>query len=104
MLNITLQEGDRRKSPGSHHKHYSPKARIRLAEEIASNPGLILGPLNGPKQISMPTNAQEYAAKLYDAFHELDKQEVTEIWIEKPPETPAWEAVWDRLRRASSDG
>jgi L-threonylcarbamoyladenylate synthase len=104
VLHIALAEGDRGRSPGGHHKHYSPRARVHLVAKIASNPGLILGPLNGANQISMPPNAREYAAKLYDALHELDKQGAPEIWIEAPPETPEWAAVWDRLIRATSDG
>lgn len=104
VLETTLAEGDRARSPGSHPKHYAPKARIHLVKEIVTKPGLIIGPINGPNQISMPAKAEQYAAQLYDALHELDKLGASEIWIEKPPETPEWYAVWDRLRRASSDG
>jgi L-threonylcarbamoyladenylate synthase len=32
----------------------------------------------------------------------FDDQGCRLIWIEKPPDTPAWEAVSDRLQRAAA--
>ena len=33
---------------------------------------------------------------------EVDDGGAAEIWVEQPPDTPAWEGVADRLRRAAS--
>jgi L-threonylcarbamoyladenylate synthase len=49
----------------------------------------------------MPASAAEYAAVLYDTPHRLDAQRLDWIAVERPPETPEWTGVLDRLRRAA---
>jgi L-threonylcarbamoyladenylate synthase len=49
----------------------------------------------------MPLSAQEYAAALYGKLHEADLAAVDWIAVDIPPDTPEWEAVLDRLRRAA---
>jgi L-threonylcarbamoyladenylate synthase len=39
---------------------------------------------------------------LFAALRELDGQGVDLIWVEAPPDSPEWEGVRDRLRRASA--
>ncbi|MFZ9162656.1 MAG: Sua5 family C-terminal domain-containing protein, partial [Burkholderiaceae bacterium] len=48
-----------------------------------------------------PTNAADYGRSLYARLNDWDQQGFDELWLETPPLTPEWEAVWDRLRRAS---
>jgi hypothetical protein len=48
-----------------------------------------------------PDFPRAYGAYLYEAFHLFDERGIVEICIQKPPDTPEWEAVWDRLRKAS---
>jgi hypothetical protein len=52
----------------------------------------------------MPSHAQEYAASLYRILHELDAKGYDWIVVETPGSGAEWEAVLDRLRRASSVG
>jgi len=52
--------------------------------------------------IVMPSDAAEYAAKLYRTLHELDSRGHDWIAVDAPDDTPEWEAVWDRLRRAAA--
>ncbi|MBI5705734.1 MAG: threonylcarbamoyl-AMP synthase [Armatimonadetes bacterium] len=99
-LNTPPNEGPAR-SPGLHRRHYSPKARLELVDRLApERPGLGFGPPVGDLQIEMPLDPEAYGAALYDALHRLDQLGVSAIEVEAPPESPEWEAVWDRLRRA----
>ena len=49
----------------------------------------------------MPADPLDYAAVLYETLHRLDAQHLDWIAVERPPETPEWAGVVDRLRRAS---
>lgn len=49
----------------------------------------------------VPADPAGYARELYGALRALDHQGLDVIVVEPPPETPAWAAVWDRLRRAA---
>lgn len=42
------------------------------------------------------------AHDLFSVLRELDARGVMQIWVEQPPETPEWEGVADRLRRAAA--
>jgi hypothetical protein len=54
--------------------------------------------------IAMPNNAEEYAASLYRVLHDLDAKGYDWIAVEAPGRGMEWEAVLDRLCRASSHG
>jgi L-threonylcarbamoyladenylate synthase len=49
----------------------------------------------------MPAEPAAYAHDLYAAMRELDAAGAKSIVIEAPPGGDAWQAVTDRLRRAS---
>ena len=51
--------------------------------------------------IRMPNDPAAYAQKLYAALRELDGARCGTILIESPPETSAWDAIRDRLSRAT---
>ncbi|MCC7003921.1 MAG: threonylcarbamoyl-AMP synthase [Gemmatimonadaceae bacterium] len=91
------------RSPGMHPRHYAPRATIRL---VASTPpgaaGLVFSAPANPQQIRMPSEPQAYGAMLYAALRRLDLLGVAEIFVVTPPSGDAWEAVHDRLRRAST--
>ena len=87
-------------SPGMHPLHYRPVTPLYL-----------LGPGETPPEGNgaclrmgreMPANARDYAAALYETMHRLDAQHLDWIAVERPPETPEWAGVLDRLRRASA--
>jgi L-threonylcarbamoyladenylate synthase len=50
--------------------------------------------------VRMPRDPRAYAQKLYAALRELDGAGCERILVEAPPETPEWEAVSDRMKRA----
>ena len=43
-----------------------------------------------------------YARQFYRCLNDWDGKGVELILVERPPQTAAWEAIWDRLRRAAS--
>jgi L-threonylcarbamoyladenylate synthase len=51
---------------------------------------------------SMPTDAADYAAQLYDSLHHADRCRADVVVLNLPPKEETWLAVRDRLRRAAS--
>jgi L-threonylcarbamoyladenylate synthase len=51
--------------------------------------------------VRMPSSATEYGRILYAKLRELDALSMRTIWIQMPPDEPAWIAVRDRLTRAT---
>jgi len=51
--------------------------------------------------IHLSDQADAYARSLYDAMRQLDALHLDSILIEQPPQTEAWQAVHDRLRKAT---
>jgi L-threonylcarbamoyladenylate synthase len=83
-------------SPGLHARHYAPRTPFYVLE-----PG-VMRPAGNGCVIEMPADAGAYAAKLYAELHAADQQGWEWIAVEKPPETPEWAGILDRLRRAST--
>lgn len=93
-------------SPGMHPRHYSPATPLILVENGALPPGrgayLWIGrPAQAARAVRMPEHPAEYAARLYETLHTLDREGWDWIAVEKPPEAPAWTPILDRLRRAA---
>jgi L-threonylcarbamoyladenylate synthase len=99
--------------------HYAPRARVRLFEPAAlaaalhtadmSGHGLAVysrtvpaGGGSGLHWRPLPGDAAAAAHELFAALRELDATGAREIWVEQPPDTPEWEGVRDRLRRAAA--
>jgi L-threonylcarbamoyladenylate synthase len=92
-----------RRSPGLYKRHYAPSARLVLVEAIGPGAaGLTFGEPEHAGQVEMPLDPAGYAVRLYSALRRLDAMGFTEIQVEEPPDGPEWEAVWDRLRKASA--
>jgi L-threonylcarbamoyladenylate synthase len=107
-------------SPGMLDRHYAPRATLRLfgAEErdravaeikAAGTAGRTTGallrtPLDAPLDhvVPMPDRPEEYARLLYASLHALDRAGAGEVWVEGVPEGAPWEAIRDRLRRATT--
>ncbi|MBL8061173.1 MAG: threonylcarbamoyl-AMP synthase [Chthonomonas sp.] len=89
---IIAEKAAKNASPGQHHRHYSPKNPVKLVEPGTST----------DRTIRLTTDPKEYAQQLYAKLAELDRTPGT-INVERPPESPEWAAIWDRLRRAASD-
>ena len=57
--------------------------------------------VKGIHWVNMPTDANAYAHALYRTLRLLDNQHFKRIIIEAVPETLEWEAIRDRLCKAS---
>lgn len=109
------------RSPGTRHRHYTPRARVILVEQ--SSPVLLAqlskehlqnGPvgfigssrihIDDPKfyAINLERSAADYARSIYGALRELDRKGARVIVIEGINEDREGAAVMDRLRRAAS--
>ena len=113
------------RASGTLEAHYAPRARVRVmpAEQLRAALD-VLGPTPLPSRRAsalklavysrtvpapphlrhrpMPGDAGRAAHELFAALRELDGQGVDLIWVEAPPDSPEWEGVRDRLRRASA--
>jgi L-threonylcarbamoyladenylate synthase len=101
-LGSTPPKGPRR-SPGMYRRHYAPRSALRIVEKLeppACGLGFDIEP--SERRIRMPRDPADYARELYAALARLDALHPRVIQVEAPPDEPEWEAVWDRLRRASS--
>jgi L-threonylcarbamoyladenylate synthase len=87
-------------SPGMHQRHYRPATPLFLIASGDPKPAgrgalLRLG-------CEMPADPLAYAAILYETLHRLDAESLDWIAVERPPDTPEWAGVLDRLRRAAT--
>ena len=98
-------------SPGTASSHYAPNTKTTLVDceniHELSNPDAIVITIKGTPRITkhafvMPNCPTQYAAKLYTTLREADELGAHEIIIESPPKSPEWNAVMNRLLRASS--
>lgn len=93
-------QDEEKASPGLRIRHYAPRTPIHLVDQLdASHPGLVMGSVAGPHQVAMPTEPQAYAQRLYRELARLDRAGYEAIFIQRPPSTPEWEAIHDRLNR-----
>jgi L-threonylcarbamoyladenylate synthase len=110
------------RSPGLLKKHYSPKARLVLlswrddADLKRQLAALKLNPAGchvivhaqipsaaGFARVGLiPHDAEAFARALYAELHECDALGAEAIVVERPPDSPAWSGIADRLRRAAA--
>lgn len=107
------------KASGTLASHYAPRAKVRVmpAEELrqrlqalgvhANNLGVWSQKLPGDLGAGVLWREQSAQAglaahDLFSVLRELDARGVMQIWVEQPPDTPEWEGVADRLRRAAA--
>ncbi|HJW72319.1 MAG TPA: L-threonylcarbamoyladenylate synthase [Geothrix sp.] len=105
--------GERQAAPGMAARHYAPKARLELVPQGFAIPAsrertafVALGALPllpaGVLGMALPLDPEAVGTRLYALLHELDDQGMERVFMELPPEDGAWDAVRDRLRRASA--
>jgi len=106
------------RASGTLASHYAPRARVRLwapdalawalhdgkecppalavysRQTAAERPGLRWQP--------QPDEPAAVAHDLFAVLRRFDDEGAAEIWVELPPDEPAWEGVRDRLRRAAA--
>ena len=107
------------KVSGQLKSHYAPVTPVTLADEdaipeIAASlapetcavlaPESILArcPANAVFRLQSAESEPEYAARLYANLHALDEAGTSHILIARPPKGSLWNAVNDRLSRASA--
>jgi L-threonylcarbamoyladenylate synthase len=105
-------------SPGMLGRHYAPRTPLELTEGSGRERVLELvrqgcraGWITqtdedrlppGVVHRRLPDDAVSYAAQLYAVLHDLDEEDLQRIVVASPPDSDAWLAIRDRLRRASS--
>lgn len=121
---VDLSETDEalRHSPGTRHRHYSPRARVVLVENTSAEsvkqlcedflqegPVGLIGhtrvAIDNPEfsAILLENSADDYARSIYSALRELDQWGANVIVVEGISEEAEGAAVMDRLRRAASE-
>ena len=108
------------RSPGQMRRHYAPKTRLVLDAcddfwftAAEAPPYIPLLTYSSPRfdvdnrvWIRLPDDPDGYAAGLYAALHRLDEAAVHSgaayILVQHPPDSRAWDAIRDRLTRASA--
>ncbi len=99
---INIGSDTLRKSPGMYLRHYAPQATVILTKKLSpQQAGLTFEEPTNEIQLKMPLDPRAYAMSLYDSMYRLDNLGITEIHVQMPPALPAWEAVLDRLKKAS---
>jgi len=106
-------------APGSHARHYAPRARVLLVPpgavraevERAAAAGATVGALEhghgtamaaGAAVELLPAHPAGYGAGLYAALHRLEDAGCDTLVVADVPEGTDWDAIRDRLRRASA--
>ncbi len=110
-VEVRSADPDAPRASGTLVSHYAPATPMRLVDTEAlrdapddvavwssAKPALQAG----SHWRVAPRDAVAYAHELYAALRALDAIRAREIWIERPPQTAAWAAVNDRLKRAAS--
>ncbi|GIE27508.1 threonylcarbamoyl-AMP synthase [Actinoplanes italicus] len=103
------EDGEARPSPGMSRRHYAPRAKVVLCEDVRAvdrsdltEPIAVLSYEGTDGTEVLSADPREYAADLYAALHRLDDQGFPTILIQQPPATEDWLAVRDRLSRAAA--
>ena len=103
-------------APGMLDRHYAPSTRTILTNNLSGaiqeykgkRIGLLVfrdldnvASVDFQIVLSESQNLQEAASKLYDALHELDKQDLDLIIAERLPDSGLGKSINDRLQRAT---
>jgi len=110
------------RSPGQLARHYAPKTPLELSAAAAERVATLLEAgkriawltvaTDAPQVrqlaasrdllvVPMPADPAAFAASLYAMLHAVDRRGLDAIIVDTPPDTDAWRAVADRLRRAA---
>jgi L-threonylcarbamoyladenylate synthase len=121
-LQSAAKEEELRRSPGTRHRHYSPRARVVLIERdspqsiericknyLKASPVAFIGHTRFEiddrdfYSVILENSAEDYARSIYRALREMDERGASVIIVEAISETGEGAAVMDRLRRAASE-
>jgi L-threonylcarbamoyladenylate synthase len=94
------------KAPGALESHYSPKAKVYLSGTATKGDGFIaLSKFPTPREairLASPTNNNEFAQQIYEAFRAADSKGIKRIFVVPPVGNDIAEAINDRLQKSSS--
>jgi L-threonylcarbamoyladenylate synthase len=82
-------------SPGQHPKHYAPRTPLYLLDADAQLPS------GRGKLLDLPNDPKLFAHELYAVLHGADHEGWEWLAVRKPPDTPEWAGILDRLERAA---
>lgn len=118
LLQPSARPADAPRVPGALAAHYAPRTALRLREAAdidaewparAAAVG-VLAPRGAPAGtpprahahwLGLPDEPRGYAHGVYAALRALDAMGLEQIWVQRLPAQPEWDAVRDRLRRAA---
>ncbi len=104
-----LQRNEQPKSPGLKHRHYSPKALVRIVRSSefrvqSSDKTAFIG-LSEPSYrmdlVKICETVEDYAHSVFAFFRQCDKANIQTIYCETVTEKGIGSALMDRLKRAS---
>ena len=97
------------RSPGLRHKHYSPRARVIVADSItelnAGRGSAFIGvtlPAARFEHERICQTTEEYAHSIFEFFRECDRLSIRNIYCEAVEETGIGAALMDRILRAAA--
>lgn len=99
-------------APGQQLTHYAPRTlafRFNATQAVrisTDGVGIIdIAGIDRPRfneaTITLPSDPEQYARHFYAALRQLDRMDLKAIYVEMPPDAPAWAPVRDRIRRAT---
>ena len=105
----TPPDADAPRASGTLASHYAPATPVVLVDADAlddAGDDVVVWTWSAkhlrPRWHRAPRDATFYAHALYATLRALDGEAAAAIWIERPPTTPAWAGVNDRLQRAAA--
>lgn len=115
---MRVGDGDGPRASGRLASHYAPGAPVelvaaerleaRLRECLQAGEQIALlargsppSCAEGTRWIEMPRQPVQFARALYAELRRADERSPDRILVEAPPDSPGWEAISDRLRRAA---
>jgi len=114
---ISLHDkGASERSPGTRYRHYHPAGMVTLlARDLVlsqlapwvdtwndtGTTGYIGTRFSLDVTLHLPIPPEDMPARLYDAFREMDREGVNQIFVDAVPEEGSGISVMDRLRRAA---
>ena len=91
-------------APGMHARHYSPKTPLTVSLRPAAGKTAWVWwnrEESSDRSVRMPSDADGYAAALYETLHILDREGWDRIAVEPVPDDSEWDGIRDRLSRAA---
>jgi L-threonylcarbamoyladenylate synthase len=109
---VRARDAQAPRASGTLASHYAPRAPLSLVHGSALARAdvdaavLALGETAAGFRATVRASrdARAYGRGLYAALRELDASGAARILVERPPQTPEWEAINDRLTRAAAGG